>query len=155
MGLHIVSSAADEGRAVVGDQSFSTQAVHGARSSLMVATRPPGYHSNPHIHDCEQLNLLTAGEVWIFVEDQAYHVQQGDFIRIPANAVHWAWNKSSEPCSLIEVHAPGLQNDPSISSLSVGLFAPDESYDDFDGPVTTFLPPDRDFDQAAVERLSE
>jgi quercetin dioxygenase-like cupin family protein len=154
MALHVSAADTDAGVAVVGDQSFVTRAVHGVQASLMVATRPGGYHSKPHTHDCEQLNWLTAGHVWIFVEDRAYAMHPGDFLRIPANAVHWAWNRSDEPCSLVEVHAPGLQDDPSVAHISVGLFAEDESPTVSAGPRTTFLPSNNDIDQAAVERLA-
>ena len=85
-----------------------TQQVFGLRSSMMVASRSGGYHSVPHTHDCEQLNYVQAGQIWVFVEDTAYPLRAGDFLRIPAGAVHWAWNRDREDCELIEVHSPGL-----------------------------------------------
>jgi mannose-6-phosphate isomerase-like protein (cupin superfamily) len=85
-----------------------TRQVFGRQSSLMIASRSGGYHSLPHSHDCEQLNYVQAGEIWVFVEDTAYQLRAGDFLRIPAGAVHWAWNRSQKDCELIEVHSPGL-----------------------------------------------
>jgi mannose-6-phosphate isomerase-like protein (cupin superfamily) len=85
-----------------------TKQVLGLRSSLMVASRSGGYHSLPHSHDCEQLNYVQAGQIWVFVGDTAYLLQTGDFLRIPAGAVHWAWNRGQDDCELIEVHSPGL-----------------------------------------------
>ena len=127
MALHAPSESVRVQTATFGSSSLSTQAVFGAQASLMVATRPGGYHSAPHFHDCEQLNLLQAGEIWVFVEDEAYHLRPGDFLRIPPGAVHWAWNRSTEACSLIEVHAPGLQNDPTVAEVAVGLLREGES----------------------------
>jgi len=85
-----------------------TKQVLGQHSSLTIASRTPGYHSEPHKHDCEQLNYVQAGEMWVFVEDTAFHLRTGDFLRIPADAVHWAWNRGDIECKLVEVHTPGL-----------------------------------------------
>lgn len=85
-----------------------TKQVFGVSSSLMVASRSAGYHSEPHFHDCEQLNYVQSGEIWVFIEFVAYHLQTGDFLRIPPSAVHWAWNRGDGPCELVEVHNPGL-----------------------------------------------
>jgi mannose-6-phosphate isomerase-like protein (cupin superfamily) len=85
-----------------------TRQVFGLDCSLIVASRSGGYHSVPHFHDCEQLNYVQAGEIWVFVEDTAYPMRAGDFLRIPAGAVHWAWNRGRGDCELIEVHSPGL-----------------------------------------------
>jgi mannose-6-phosphate isomerase-like protein (cupin superfamily) len=85
-----------------------TKQVFGRHTSLMVASRSSGYHSLPHRHDCEQVNYVQAGEIWVFVEDTAYRLRAGDFLRIPPMAVHWAWNRSQSECELIEVHSPGL-----------------------------------------------
>jgi quercetin dioxygenase-like cupin family protein len=85
-----------------------TKQVLGQNSSLMVAARSGGYHSEPHAHDCEQLNYVQSGEIWVFIEDTVYHLQAGDFLRIPPGAVHWAWNRADITCELIEMHTPGL-----------------------------------------------
>jgi mannose-6-phosphate isomerase-like protein (cupin superfamily) len=85
-----------------------TRQVFGRQSSLIIASRSGGYHSLPHSHDCEQLNYVQAGEIWVFVEDTACPLRAGDFLRIPAGAVHWAWNRGQDDCELIEVHSPGL-----------------------------------------------
>jgi len=49
-----------------------TKQVTGTNSSMTIATRTPGYHSQPHFHDCEQINFVTRGEIWVFVEYQAF-----------------------------------------------------------------------------------
>lgn len=85
-----------------------TKQILGQNSSLTIASRSPGYHSEPHAHDCEQLNYVQRGEIWVFIEDTAFHLGTGDFLRIPPGAVHWAWNRSTADCELIEMHTPGL-----------------------------------------------
>lgn len=89
---------------------METRMVYGKEASLMVATRPAGYHSRPHIHDCEQMNYVVDGEIWVFVEDKYFLVKAGDFYRVPAMAVHWGWNRSDKPVTIVEVHAPPLDH---------------------------------------------
>jgi gentisate 1,2-dioxygenase len=102
-----------------------TRFVYGNEANLMLATRSAGYHSKPHRHDCEQLNYLVDGELYIFIEDEGYLLRPGDFLRIPRNAVHWAWNRGKVACILIEVHAPVL--DPMSRRGARGLFAAGET----------------------------
>jgi mannose-6-phosphate isomerase-like protein (cupin superfamily) len=65
----------------MGDTSFRTKVVYGGSSSVMIATRPAGYHSRPHTHDCEQLNWVRDGELWVFIGDRAFHLYSGDSTR--------------------------------------------------------------------------
>ena len=88
--------------------SLSTSQVFGIHVSLMTARRSGGYHSVPHSHDCEQLNLVTDGDIWIFIEEAAFHLHPGDYLRIPPSRIHWAWNRSTSDCVLLEAHSPGL-----------------------------------------------
>ncbi len=147
MGLRISSLDMEKGGALldVKEGSMTTYFVYGNKANLMVAIRSTGYHSKPHRHDCEQLNYLLNGELWIFIEDQAFHLSQGDFLRIPRNVVHWAWNRGSEPCTLIEVHAPVL--DPDTRRGSVGLFAENEVSAVERSPATQRV----EYDAGAVE----
>ncbi|WP_165974384.1 cupin domain-containing protein [Nonomuraea deserti] len=151
MSLHASGAEVREQLADMGTTSFVTKAVYGNAASLMIATRPPGYHSKPHTHDCEQLNWLQAGQVWIFVENRAFQLEAGDFLRIPAGAVHWAWNKFEQPCTMVEVHAPGLQGDSTLAAHAVGLFDDGETSRPVAEPTTTFV----DFDAAEIEKLTE
>jgi quercetin dioxygenase-like cupin family protein len=107
--------------------SMATKMVYGNDCNLMVATRGPGYHSNPHRHDCEQLNYVVDGEVWVFVDDEAFLMKKGDFSRIPRNALHWAWNKSEADVTLVEVHAPAC--DPLVRQNALGLYKEGEKPD--------------------------
>jgi len=129
MGLHAKAGEVLEGENVlqVRGGSMSTKMVYGNDCNMMVATRAPGYHSNPHKHDCEQINYVLSGEVWVFLEDDAFLMKEGDFSRIPRNALHWAWNRSDKDCVLIEVHAPAC--DPAVRKNAFGLYGEGETPD--------------------------
>ena len=106
--------------------TFETTFVSGRHVNLMIAQRPPGYHSRPHAHDAEQLNYVQEGEVWFFVGERGYHLRRGDFFRVPRGAVHWMWNRTDQPLVLVEAHAPSLADDPLFEAFGVRLFAGDE-----------------------------
>jgi quercetin dioxygenase-like cupin family protein len=91
-----------------GHGSMVVRQAYGNESSLMVAVRPSGYHTKPHKHVSEQINHVLEGEIWFFVEDKAYQCKKGDFHRIPANTVHWAWNRSTAEAVVVESHSPPL-----------------------------------------------
>jgi mannose-6-phosphate isomerase-like protein (cupin superfamily) len=155
MSIHVPGDAVVEQLADMGTASFRTKAVYGNASSLMIATRPPGYHSEPHTHDCEQLNWLQSGELWVFVDDRAFYMAAGDFLRIPAGELHWSWNKGAGPCTLVEVHTPGMQHDPLISTYAVGLHDDAEVPRFLGSPVTAFLLEDSTFDPRVAEKLAD
>jgi mannose-6-phosphate isomerase-like protein (cupin superfamily) len=121
------------------DTAFTTILVYGNSASLMLAERPPGYHSRPHVHDCEQLNLLHSGELHVYCDGEAFLLHPGDALRIPPNAVHWSWNKADVPCVLIEVHSPGIQQDPRTRPFAVGLLGDGEGGEPPGRPVNVFV----------------
>jgi quercetin dioxygenase-like cupin family protein len=155
MSLYASDESVPEDIVDMGNTRFSTKVIFGNNASFMMATRPAGYHSRPHTHDAEQLNLLQSGELWIFIEDEAVRLRAGDYLRIPPNAIHWSWNRSDQSCVLLEVHSPGLQDDPIVSSFAVGLFGPDEERDYLGSPANTFLPGDSPFDPLVAEAKAE
>lgn len=104
-----------------------TKQVFGLSSSMMIARRSAGYHSQPHVHDCEQLNYIADGSITIYIGDEAYDLGTGDFLRVPPNEVHYAWNRSDADCLLFEVHTPGLDILP--ADAVVELLADGESRD--------------------------
>jgi mannose-6-phosphate isomerase-like protein (cupin superfamily) len=110
---------------------LTTQVVFGQRASVMVGSRPDGYHSRPHVHDCEQVNVVVAGRLEGYVVDPDGGVHGsllgvGDVWRVPTLAPHWIYNRGGEPCRLVEVHAPGLHGDPLLQETAVALIGPDE-----------------------------
>ncbi|MCR2765009.1 cupin domain-containing protein [Microbacterium sp. zg.B48] len=135
----------------MGDTSFSTKMVFGNNASLMIASRPAGYHSRPHTHPCEQLNYVNSGELWVCIEDQAYFIQEGDFLRIPEGARHWSLNVSDAPCTVTEVHSPGLHADPMLSDFAEPLFDAEENIAYLGNPVNKFLDETDPFDVSVAE----
>jgi quercetin dioxygenase-like cupin family protein len=112
MALHVKSDDVPRRRTfqsgATGTGSMLVAKGYGNQCSLMIATRAPGYHTTPHVHESEQINYVLEGEIWFFVEDQGFHCKKGDFQRIPANRVHWAWNRSDKEAVVAEAHAPAL-----------------------------------------------
>ena len=112
MSLHVKSADVPLRKVMLkegeGQGSMVTRQAYGNESSLMVAVRPPGYHTKPHAHVSEQINHVLEGEIWFFVEDKGFHCKKGDFQRIPANKAHWAWNRSVAEAVVVESHSPPL-----------------------------------------------
>jgi quercetin dioxygenase-like cupin family protein len=127
MGLFVSEKDLIIGQAAVKLQSgnMKTLFVYGNEANMMVATRSAGYHSMPHRHIPEQLNYVIAGELWIFIEDEGYHLKTGDFLRIPGNQLHWAWNRGTVDCTMVQVHSPVLAPESRVGTL--GLFAEGET----------------------------
>ena len=98
---------------------LSTYHVFGVDSSMMLATRSPGYHSKPHIHAAEQLNYVLEGQMTVFIEDKVFHLQESDFLRIPSDTIHWAWVTGDRPCPMLQSFAPVHEK---TRKGSVGLF---------------------------------
>lgn len=104
---------------------MKTLFVYGNEANMMIATRSAGYHSKPHRHTCEQLNYVIDGELWVFIEAEGYHLKKGDFLRIPGNSLHWAWNRGNRACTMAQVHAPVLNT--TGRKGTVGLFDSNET----------------------------
>jgi quercetin dioxygenase-like cupin family protein len=151
MPLHVKSSEVPERKGVrtgaEGKGSMISRKAYGNECSLMIASRAPGYHTTPHVHESEQINYVQEGEIWFFVEDQGFHCKQGDFQRIPANKVHWAWNRSDKEAVVVEAHAPGLVGEKAANG-AVPLFAEKEPLQLRKPGINTFVL----YDSAAVEK---
>lgn len=130
MSLHVKSKDVPRRTTVqsgaTGEGSMVVTKAYGNECSLMIAVRRPGYHTKPHVHESEQINYIMDGEIWFFVEDKGFHCKQGDFQRIPANKVHWAWNRSDRDALVAEAHSPALIGGRAGES-AVGLFDEGES----------------------------
>jgi len=107
--------------------NITSKVAYGLESSMIVATRFPGYHSIPHVHDAEQLNWILEGEIYLFIEDDGFLARKGDFCRVPRNAVHWSWVQGTGPCTVVEVHTPPLIGDPGVIETAAAMTAPDEN----------------------------
>ncbi len=150
MPLHVKSQDVPERKGVrtgaEGEGSMISVKGYGNECSLMIASRAPGYHTAPHVHESEQLNYIQEGEIWFFVEAQGFHCKKGDFQRIPANKIHWAWNRSDQDAVVIEAHAPGLVGLKAASG-AVALFDNGETPQVRRPGINEFV----SFDAAAVE----
>ena len=102
-----------------------TKRVYGNKVSVETAVRSPGYHTTPHVHEAEQINYILEGEIWFFVEDEGFLCKKGDFSRIPAGAIHWAWNRGDTDSVIIESHAPS-QIGENAGAKAVGLYGAGE-----------------------------
>lgn len=100
--------------------------IYGENGDLTEVTLHPGYHSLPHTHDCEQLTYCLDGDVWIFVENQGFHMRRGDFHRVPQNVAHWMWNRTDARCQLMTSHVPMLVPEPYEDQWLQAAFRPDE-----------------------------
>ncbi len=127
--------------------SMIVKRAYGAECGLMHAVRASGYHTTPHSHAAEQLNHVLQGEIWFFVENQGFCCKAGDFQRVPANQIHWAWNRSDADAIVVEAHSPALVAGPQ-SEGSIGLFAEGENATAKDACQNNFVP----FDWQSVER---
>lgn len=150
MPLHVKSENVPERKGIrtgnQGEGSMISRKGYGNECSLMIAARAPGYHTRPHVHESEQINYVLEGEIWFFVEDKAFHCQQGDFHRIPANKVHWAWNRSDKNTVVAEAHAPGLIGEKAGEG-AVPLFDDGEAPQIRNPGVNRYVP----YDSAGVE----
>jgi quercetin dioxygenase-like cupin family protein len=127
MGLLARRSEVGEGTNVLATRAggMSTRSVFGLECGIMLATREAGYHSRPHRHRSEQLNYISEGSIWVFCENEAFLATAGDFYRIPANAVHWGWNRSEDPVTAFQAYAPVL--DPYNRANALALLGAGES----------------------------
>ena len=113
-------------QAAVGRSVLRTQKVYGTETSIMFAERAAGYHTSPHMHDCEQMNYIVSGEMFFFVDGRGYRCKAGDVMRIPRNKVHWAWNRGSETAVVFESHSPPLTGTIHGRGHAVALVGPDD-----------------------------
>lgn len=104
-----------------GSVPLRTKIVHGKGGSIMVASRPGAYHSRPHIHNAEQINVVTKGDNWGYClgpkgKHWSRRTTKGDIFRFPSMVPHWAWGKESGGSELVEFHVPGLHGEPKFTS---------------------------------------
>src|ERR1700730_15682866 len=109
--------------AAVGKSVLRSQKVYGVETSIMFAERASGYHTSPHMHDCEQMNYIVSGEIYFFVDGRGYRCKAGDVMRIPRNKVHWAWNRGNETAVVFESHSPPLRD---RGGEAAALLGPDD-----------------------------
>jgi quercetin dioxygenase-like cupin family protein len=128
-----VDMAPPDGKQAGGGGSLRAQMVFGTDTSIMIAERSTGYHSKPHYHDAEQMNYVMDGSIWFFIGDEGIFAQKGDIVRIPRNAIHWAWVREPGNCVLFESHTPPLIGDAKMDRGAVPMLASDEDRSGING----------------------
>ena len=83
MALHVKREEIPERKATrsggEGEGSMVSYKGYGNECSLMIATRAPGYHTRPHMHESEQINYILKGEIWFFCRGPGLSLQAGRF----------------------------------------------------------------------------
>lgn len=130
---------------------MTTKRVAGNDASLMVATRPAGYHSYPHRHDCEQINYCVEGEIWIFAGEEGHLLKAGSFSRVPKGLIHWAWNRSDKPVTLVECHTPQMSFDDPERQAAIAMLFADGERPALSGQVRNIFQDGDDVHRARVE----
>ncbi len=123
--------------------------VYSPNASIMITTRSPGYHSRASAHEGDELDYVTEGEMWLFIEDTGFIVRAGDFVRIPGGKMHWAWNNSDKPCTMVHIHTPPFIGNPGAADTAVGMLTEAEVRNGFPIAKDVF---DHELDTEAVER---
>ena len=100
-GLEVeIQSGAMTRLAGVSEQLTGSTGIH-----LAIATIPPHCASSPHYHvNCESAIYVTKGRGRFVIGDNldnSLTIEQGDFIYVPAEAVHQPVNDGDEPLELI------------------------------------------------------
>jgi len=108
-------------------ERVNTKLVYGMCASLAIMKCSPGYHPYPHVHQSEQLVYIAEGELLFFIEERAYQMVAGDFIRVPRGIIHWVWNRSNSECVMFESNSPPLVPNLSVRYSPSGLFDDDDS----------------------------
>jgi uncharacterized RmlC-like cupin family protein len=92
----------------------------GARALwLGIATIPPGQRTKAHVHELHEtaFYMLSGDELELWTGDQLQHrdvVRPGDYLYIPANVLHVAVNRGSEPAVFL-----GARNEPTAQESVV------------------------------------
>jgi quercetin dioxygenase-like cupin family protein len=151
MALHVKAKDVPERKRIhngeKGQGSMVVKKAYGNECDLMIAERAPGYRTRPHYHASDQINYILEGEIWYFVENQGFHCQKGDFVRIPWNKIQWEWNRSDVKAVVVETHAPPMIGGQSIEG-AVALFGESET-PAINGPAENVFV---SFDTEAVEK---
>ncbi|MBI2229792.1 MAG: cupin domain-containing protein [Deltaproteobacteria bacterium] len=151
MSLHVKAKDVPERKVVrtgmEGEGAMVVRRGYGNECSLMHAVRAPGYHTTPHAHEAEQINYVLEGEIWFFVEERGFLCKAGDYHRIPAHKIHWAWNRSHADAVVVEAHAPALVAGK-LQQTSIGLFDEGEKPQMRPPSENNFVP----YDWQSVER---
>lgn len=98
---------------------ISSETVGAKALWLGIATIPPGQRTKAHVHEHHEtaFYMLSGDELELWTGDQLQHrdvAHPGDYLYIPANALHVAVNRGREPAVFI-----GARNEPTAQESVV------------------------------------
>jgi quercetin dioxygenase-like cupin family protein len=70
----------------------------------------PGATTGWHVHDCDQILVVTAGKGFAATESEQREITVGDVVHIRAGERHWHGASADSPLSHITVTTPGSQS---------------------------------------------
>lgn len=101
---------------------------------LVLMSLPVGGEIGEEIHDeNDQFFRFEAGEGKVIIDDNVYHVGDGDAIIVPAGANHNVINIGDEPLKLYTIYSPAHHKDGIVRATREEAEANEE---DFDGVTT-------------------
>ena len=150
MSLHVKSKDVPERMTIQsgasGEGSMVVTKAYGNECSLMIAVRRPGYTRSRMFTNQSRLTSLWTGKSGSSSKTGVSIAKKGDFQRIPANKIHWAWNRSDGDALVAEAHAPALIGGRAGEG-AVGLFDEAEAQQVRGSGVNRFIA----YDSAATE----
>ena len=98
---------------------ISSETVGAKALWLGIATIPPGHRTKAHVHAHHEtaFYMLSGDELELWTGDQLQYrdvVRPGDYVYIPANLLHVAVNRASEPAVFV-----GARNEPTAQESVV------------------------------------
>ncbi len=63
-----------------------------------------------HVHDCDQILVVTAGHGMVATETEEREITVGDIVHITRGERHWHGAKADSPMSHVTVTVPGSQS---------------------------------------------
>jgi uncharacterized RmlC-like cupin family protein len=100
------------------DPGISAETVGSEVLFLGIVTLPPGARTRAHVHERHETALyVLSGEIEMWTGDQLQHreiARPGDYIYIPANALHVGVNRGDQPAVCV-----GTRNEPTAQESLV------------------------------------
>lgn len=63
-----------------------------------------------HVHDCDQILVVTAGKGMVATETEEREITVGDIVHIQSGERHWHGARADSPMSHVTVTVPGSQS---------------------------------------------
>ena len=87
-----------------------TEEMEGYLDEIVWGFLKKGMKVHPHKHPQREVYIFVKGIGTMQIDDEEFHVEQGDVIYIEPNELHTAWNKQNADLEFILVRARKLGN---------------------------------------------